>query len=105
MYAIIKSGTHQYKAKVGDRLVIERLPEAVGTQITIEDVYMIVDGDEVLVGTPRVAGAKVLATIEEEFAGPKIRIFKYRPKERYRRHQGHRQSYMRLRIDEIVKGA
>lgn len=56
-------------------------------------------------GQPTVDGAAVRATVLEEFRGPKIRIFKYIPKQRYRRRMGHRQTYMRLRIDEIVKGA
>lgn len=105
MYAVIKSGTHQYKAVAGEELVVERLPHEVGTQIALEEVYLLADGEDVQVGQPTVAGAKVLATIVEEFRGPKITIFKYKPKERYRRHQGHRQNLMRLHVDEIVKGA
>jgi large subunit ribosomal protein L21 len=105
VYAIIKSGAHQYKASVGSELVVERLSDPVGTQVEIDEVYLVADGDEVKIGQPTVEGAKVTATIVDEFRGPKIRIFKYRPKERYRRRMGHRQTYMRLRIDEIEKGA
>ncbi len=105
MYAIVKSGTHQYKAVVGKELIIERIPYEVGEQVVLEDVYLLVDEDEVHVGRPVVPGAKVVATVVDEFRGPKIRIFKYRPKKRYRRRMGHRQTYMRLRVDEIVKGA
>ena len=90
---------------MGKELVVERLPQAIGEQITLEQVYLVADENDVLVGQPTVAGAQVRATILEEFRGPKIHVFKYKPKERYRRHQGHRQTYMRLRIDEIVKGA
>ncbi|MBN1249510.1 MAG: 50S ribosomal protein L21 [Anaerolineae bacterium] len=105
MYAVIKAGGHQYKASVGDELVVERLPYAVGAQVGLGEVYLLWDEGEVAVGQPTVDGASVRATILEEFRGPKIRIFKYRPKQRYRRRMGHRQTYMRLRIDEIVKGA
>lgn len=106
MFAVVKSGTHQYKATVGSGLVVERLPEEVGAQVEFEDVYyLMADGDEIVVGQPTVPGARVRVTILEEFRGPKIRIFKHKPKERYRRRQGHRQTYMRLRVDEIVKGA
>lgn len=105
MYAVIKAGGHQYRAAVGDELVVERLPYEVGTQVEIEEVYLLADDEGVTVGKPVVPGAKVKATILEEFRGPKIRIFKYKPKERYRRRMGHRQTYMRLRVDEIVKGA
>lgn len=105
MYAVIKAGAHQYKASVGDEIVVERLPHDVGTQVDLDQVYMLADEDEIWVGKPTVEGAMVRATVLEEFRGPKIRIFKYKPKERYRRRMGHRQTYMRLRIDEIVKGA
>ena len=105
MYAVVQSGTHQYKAIVGKDLIVERLALPIGEQITFEQVYLVADENDVRVGQPTVPGAQVRATILEEFRGPKIRIFKYKPKERYRRRQGHRQTYMRLRIDEIVKGA
>lgn len=105
MYAVVKSGTHQYKAIVGRELVVEKLPHPVGEQITLDQVYLLADETDVQVGRPIVTGAKVVATIVEEFRGPKVRIFKYRAKERYRRRQGHRQTYMRLRVDEILKGA
>jgi large subunit ribosomal protein L21 len=105
VYAVIKAGAHQYKASVGDELVVERLPYEVGTQVELGEVYLVADEDDVAVGSPTVEGASVRATVLEEFRGPKIRIFKYKPKERYRRRMGHRQTYMRLRIDEIVKGA
>jgi large subunit ribosomal protein L21 len=105
VYAVIKAGGHQYKASVGDELVVERLPNEVGEQVELSEVYLLADEDEVSVGQPTVEGAIVRATIMDEFRGPKIRIFKYKPKERYRRRMGHRQTYMRLRIDEIVKGA
>ncbi|HHE72676.1 MAG TPA: 50S ribosomal protein L21 [Chloroflexi bacterium] len=105
MYAVIKAGGRQYRASVGDELVVERLPYEVGTQVEIDEIYLLVDDESVTVGKPVVPGVKVKATVLEEFRGPKIRIFKYKPKERYRRRMGHRQTYMRLRIDEIVKGA
>jgi large subunit ribosomal protein L21 len=105
VYAVVKTGGHQYKASVGDELIIERLPDEVGTQIELDQVYLVADEDEVLVGQPTVDGALVRATILEEFRGPKILVFKYKPKERYRRRLGHRQTYMRLRVDEIVRGA
>jgi len=104
VYAVVKSGTHQYKALVGNELIVERIPYAVGAQVELDQVYLVADGEEVMVGQPVVAGAKVIATVIEELRGPKVRIFKYRPKERYRRRQGHRQNYMRLHVDEIVKG-
>ena len=105
MYAVIKAGGHQYKASVGDELVVERLPYEVGAQVELGEVYLLADEDGVAVGQPTIEGATVRATVLDEFRGPKVHIFKYRPKQRYRRRMGHRQTYMRLRIDEIVKGA
>ena len=105
MYAVVKAGGHQYKASVGDEIIIERLPNEVGTQVELDQVFLVADEDEVLVGQPTVDGALIRATILEEFRGPKILVFKYKPKERYRRRMGHRQTYMRLRVDEIVRGA
>jgi len=105
VYAVIKAGGHQYKASVGDELIVERLPFAVGAQVELGEVYLLAAEDGVSVGHPIVDGAMVRATVLDEFRGPKIHIFKYKPKERYRRRMGHRQTYMRLRIDEIVKGA
>jgi large subunit ribosomal protein L21 len=105
VYAVVKTGGHQYKASVGDELIIERLQNEVGTQVELDQVYLVADDDGVLVGQPIVDGAFIRATIIEEFRGPKILVFKFKPKERYRRRRGHRQTYMRLRVDEIVIGA
>ena len=105
VYAVIKAGGHQYKASVGDELIVERLPYEVGAQVELGEVYLLADEDEIAVGRPTIEGAAVRATVLEELRGQKIHIFKYRPKQRYRRRMGHRQTYMRLRIDEIVKGA
>jgi large subunit ribosomal protein L21 len=65
---------------------------------------LLANGDEVQVGRPSVEGAKVKATVVEQYRGKKIFVWKYRPKKRYRRRRGHRQSYTRLRIDEILVG-
>ncbi|MEA3310204.1 MAG: 50S ribosomal protein L21 [Chloroflexota bacterium] len=104
MYAVVKSGAHQYKAKVNHDLIVEKLSEPVGAQVEIDEVYLIADGEEILVGQPTVPGAKVHATIIEEVRGPKIRILKHHARKNYRRRKGHRQTYMRLRVNEIVKG-
>lgn len=102
MYAIVKSGGHQYKAVVGENIDVEKLPYSEGTSIELEEVLLIAreEGSPVI-GKPHIAGAKVKATIVSQFRGPKILVWKYIPKERYRRRQGHRQSYTRLRIDAI----
>lgn len=69
----------------------------------LERVLLIGDGDEVIVGTPTVAGAKIVATTQGEVKGEKVIVLKYKPKVRYRKKTGHRQPYSRLVIDKIVK--
>jgi len=102
VYAVVRSGARQYRASVGDAIFVERLPAEVGQQLELDEVLLVADGERVEIGQPIVNGAKVLATVVAQEKGPKIRIFKYRPRKRYRRRAGHRQRYTRLRVDEIV---
>ena len=102
MYAVVRSGARQYRAAVGDTILVERLTAEVGEQLELKDVLLIADGDKVKVGQPVVKKAKVLATVVAQEKGPKVRVFKYHPRKRYRRRAGHRQRYTRLRVDEIV---
>lgn len=102
MYAIVRSGGRQYRASAGSTIVVERLPGKVGQQVELQDVLLVAGAGDTKIGRPTVEGAKVVATILAQEKGPKIRIFKYRPKERYRRRIGHRQYYTRLRVDKIV---
>ncbi|MCP4357467.1 MAG: 50S ribosomal protein L21 [Chloroflexi bacterium] len=104
MYAIIESGGRQYRAEAGNSFVTEKLPYEVGEQIELNKVLLLTNGEEVTVGQPVVEDVTVKATVVEQFRGKKIFVWKYKPKKRYRRRQGHRQSYTRLRIDEIVLG-
>ncbi|MBE2202658.1 MAG: 50S ribosomal protein L21 [Anaerolinea sp.] len=102
MYAIIESGGRQFRAEEGHSFSVEKLPYEVGEQIELEKVLLLADGDAVQIGQPTVAGAKVKATVVEQYRGKKILVWKYKPKKRYRNRKGHRQYYTRLRIDEIV---
>ena len=104
MYAIVECGGRQYRAEEGHSFSVEKLPQEVGEQIELENVLLLSNGDEVTVGQPTIKGASVKATVVEQFKGKKIFVWKYKPKKRYRRRQGHRQQYTRLRIDEIVAG-
>ena len=102
MYAVVKSGARQYRAGVGDTILVERLPVEVGQRLELDEVLLVADGERVEIGQPTVQGAKVLATVVAQEKGPKIRIFKYHPRKRYRRRAGHRQRYTQLRVDKIV---
>lgn len=102
MYAIIKLGGRQYRAVEGQFIDVDRLPQESGQTITIEDVLLYADGDNVTVGQPTVKGAKVTATVEEQFRGEKLLVFKYRQRTTYRRMRGHRQYHTRIRINTIT---
>ena len=101
MYAVIENGGKQYKVAVGDTVDVERFEASVDDVVELDKVLMVADGENVLVGHPVLGEAKVSATVVEHGLGRKVIVFKYRPKQRYRRKQGHRQPYTRLRIDKI----
>jgi large subunit ribosomal protein L21 len=100
-YAIIESGGKQYKATEGATIQVDRLNTNVGEQIVLDSVFLLVDGDKVAVGKPNVDGVKVTATVESHVKGPKVIVFKYRPKKHYRVKTGHRQQYTRLTVNSI----
>ncbi len=104
MYVIVESGGRQYRAEEGQSFSVEKLPFEVGEQIELSNVLLLADDAEVQVGQPTVPGVSVKATIVEQYRGNKIFVWKYKPKKRYRRRAGHRQSYTRIRVDEIVAG-
>jgi len=101
-YAIVESGGKQYKAVPGETIRVDRLSLEVDDKIEIEDVLFVADDEEFQIGTPTLKGAKVKATVEDQIKGRKILVFKFKPKVRYRKRQGHRQRYTLLRIDDIV---
>ena len=101
-YAVIQTGGKQYRVKSGDVIDVEKLDEEVGSRIDLTSVLLVGEDDGVSVGTPIVDGAKVTAEVAEQFRGPKIIVYKYKAKTRYRRKNGHRQSYTRLRIRHIL---
>ena len=101
MYAVIKTGGKQYRVVVGEKLKVEQIPADVDSQITIDQVFMVGEGESVKIGTPVVAGASVTATVVSQGRHDKIKIFKMRRRKHYQKHQGHRQNYTELRIDAI----
>ena len=100
-YAIVEDGGKQYKAVEGQTIEVDRFDSEVGDQLDLERILLFVDEEDVQVGTPLVEGAKVQATVVSQVKGPKIVVFKYKPKKRYRVKTGHRQKYTRLQIDSI----
>jgi large subunit ribosomal protein L21 len=102
MYAIIESGSKQYRVSEGDVIQVDVVPHPVGTQIEIDKVLLLSNDTGVKVGRPFVEGAKVVARVEALEKGEKLLVWKYRPKQRYRRRRGHRQLFSRLRVEKIV---
>lgn len=100
-YAIVECGGKQYKAVEGSTIDVDLLAEEPGKELSLEQVLMLVDGENISIGTPVVNKANVKATIMEHIQGPKLVIFKYRPKKRIRVKTGHRQQYTRLKIETI----
>ncbi|MEZ7896556.1 MAG: 50S ribosomal protein L21, partial [Thauera sp.] len=97
MYAVIKTGGKQYRVAAGEKIKVEQIPADVGSEITIDQVFMVGEGDAVKIGTPVVAGASVKATVVSHGRHDKIKIFKMRRRKHYQKHQGHRQNYTELR--------
>ena len=101
MYAVIKTGGKQYRVAVGEKLKVEQIPADIGAVITLEEVLAVGKDDGIVVGSPLVPGASVAVTVLSQGRGDKVRIFKMRRRKHYQKHQGHRQNYTELRIDEI----
>jgi len=105
MYAVVATGGKQYRVEAGSELLVERVAADAGSSITFDRVLLIGDGDSVTVGTPTVDGASVSGTVVGDAKGPKLVIFKFKQKVKYRRHTGHRQHLTRVRIDDISTGS
>ena len=100
-YAIVQTGSKQYRVQTGDNIRVESLPVYTGEIVSIDDVLMVSRDGDVKVGTPVVDGARVRAQVTSRGRGRKITVFKYKSKVRYRRTKGHRQHYTDLRIIDI----
>jgi large subunit ribosomal protein L21 len=105
MYAIIKTGGKQYRVRAGEQVRVETLPVEAGAAVSFDEVLMVGAGDDIRVGAPLVAGAKVKATVLGHGRGDKVKIFKLRRRKHFQKTQGHRQDYTEVRIDDIVAGA
>lgn len=102
-YAIIETGSKQYKVSAGQAIDVEHLGIAEGEDIELSRVLFIADEEDFIAGNPIVEGARVTATSLGDRKGDKVIIFKYKSKVRYCRKKGHRQLYTRLKIKQVVK--
>lgn len=101
MYAIMQTGGKQYRVAEGDTIFVEKLDAEEGAEVTFDKVLAVVDGEDVKVGKPLVAGASVTGKVVAHGKGKKILVFKYKAKANYRRRQGHRQPFTRVLIGKI----
>ena len=101
MYAIVKTGGKQYKVEEGRWVDIELLPQQVDEAVEFDQVLLVVDGENIKVGSPTLEGAKVTGKVEKIGRKKKVIVYKMKPKKHYRRKQGHRQSFTRVKIEKI----
>ena len=102
MYAVIQSGGKQHRVVEGETLKVELLKAETGATITFDDVLMVVNGDNIQIGAPVVAGAKVTAEAVGHGRHDNIRIIKMRRRKHYRKQQGHCQWFTELKITGIA---
>lgn len=101
MYAVIQTGGKQYKVNEGDILKVEKLAGEAGDKVTLDEVLILSDGNALKVGSPLVAGAKVTAEVIEQGRSKKITVYKYKKRKNYRRKQGHRQAFTKIKVEKI----
>ena len=105
MYALVKTGGKQYRVKRDDTILVERIAAEEGAEVILNDIVMLGDGDNIKVGTPKLEGAAVSATVMRQTRGPKIIIFRRKRRKNHRRTQGHRQNLTLLKINDIAEDA
>jgi len=102
MYAVIRTGGKQYRVSSGEKLKVEKLPAAVGSELVLEEVLLIGDGQALKVGTPLLKGASVKAKVVSHGLADKVMSFKMRRRKNSRRHRGHRQDFTEIQITGIT---
>jgi large subunit ribosomal protein L21 len=98
MYAVVECGGRQYRVAAGDEILVEKLDKGAGEKVELP-VLMVSDDAGVTVGKPYVEGRKITAEVKGNEKGEKLVVFWYTPKKRYRKKNGHRQTYTRLKIE------
>ncbi len=101
MYAVIMTGGKQYRVSQGDKLRVEKLDVAEGDSVEIDQVLMVVDGDDIRIGAPVLEGGKVTAEVKAHGRGAKVEIIKFHRRKHHMKRQGHRQAYTELEITGI----
>jgi large subunit ribosomal protein L21 len=101
MYAVVKTGGKEYRISKGDIIRVEKLEGAAGDRVTLEDVLMVSQEDQVQFGTPHLGNVVVTGEIVQHIKGKKILTYKMKKRKNYRRLKGHRQTYTYLKVNDI----
>ena len=104
MFAIVETGSKQYRVSPGEVIQVEKLPVDVGAEAELDRVILLNQDGSVQVGSPYLDGAKVKAQVLRHGRGKKILVMKYKKRKNYRRKLGHRQSFTELKVTDIVTG-
>jgi large subunit ribosomal protein L21 len=103
VFAIIQTGGRQVRVDPGSVVTVDRVEAEIGKEITFDQVlFLEKDGGEMLAGAPFVANARVVGVVDGEARGPKIRVFKKKRRKGFRKTRGHRSTYTRIRVTDIV---
>ena len=102
MYAVVKTGGKQYKVAKDDKIVVDRLEAEAGSELVLDEVLMVANGDQVNVGSPTVKDAVVGATVIRHTRGDKIMVFRRKRRKNFRRIRGHRQDLTLIQITDIA---
>lgn len=102
MYAVIETGGKQYRVQEGDVVFIEKLDAKEGDVVNFDKVLVLSDAGNINVGKPYVEGVKVEGMVIKQGKSKKIVVFKYKPKKNYRKKQGHRQPFTKVKIEKII---
>lgn len=103
-FAVIQTGGKQYQVKAGDTITIEKIDDVlkVGDKVTFDNVLLVDNGKDTTIGAPFISGAKVLATLSAIGRAQKVNVIKYKQKSRYFKKNGHRQPFMKVKIDKVI---
>ena len=103
MYAVVRTGGKQYRVSTGEKLRIEKLAAAVGSELVLDEVLLVGEGQALKVGTPVVKGASVKAKVLAHGLADKVMIFKLRRRKNSKRLRGHRQAYTEIEVTGIAQ--
>ncbi len=102
MFAIVEIAGQQFKVEEGQQIFVHRLNASEGDSLSFENVLLVDNGGSIQVGTPTLKGASVSATVVEHLKGDKVIVFKKKRRKGYKKKNGHRQSFTKIKIDSIA---